>query len=106
MVDARRSNHFVALLSVYTPYVTMGFERRRLIGSDVFYGIVNQSLGASTEVYDNWKWTYASLRPPTFHTHSTYAAIPPTSPLTWPHEDGSQRQARYSEGREETEQRT
>jgi hypothetical protein len=33
----------VALLSVYTRYVTMDFERRRLMGSEVLYGIVYQS---------------------------------------------------------------
>jgi hypothetical protein len=48
MVATRHSNHFVALPSVYTPYVSMVFERRRLIGSGVLYRIVNQCLGAST----------------------------------------------------------
>jgi len=56
MVDTRHSNHLVALLSVYTPYVTIDFERCRLIGSEVLY----------TEVCDNWKWTYASA-PPSSH---------------------------------------
>lgn len=41
----RNSNHFVAILSVYTSYVTLDFEQRRLIGSEVLYGIIYQSLG-------------------------------------------------------------
>lgn len=45
MVDTRHSNHFVAILSVYTPYITMDFEQRRLIGSEVLCGIIYQSLG-------------------------------------------------------------
>lgn len=37
MVDTRHSNHFVALPS---PYFTIDSERRRLIVSEILYGIV------------------------------------------------------------------